>query len=295
MLDGIDILADWYTRGDYVAPMVGTPMQGEKLRFYTSTQLGAHQALTPEGFLLCLDVPIARVGTMYYSQGEVPVTADQQGIIRIHREAAEVFAPMAVASFNGKPVTNDHPPEKVKPDNWKVYTIGTCLNPRRGSGVLDPDFLYADFLIHDADAIKDVREGKREVSAGYDAEYEEIQPGEGRQHLIVGNHVALVDKGRCGPRCFIGDTAMAVQRRVSVADTILAASRDRIMRAFTAHDASTLVDELDKVNTMLGDILSGATAAGGTARANAGTDAGATQDFEAGGTHIRSVAKYSAA
>ena len=102
-------------------------------------------------------------------------------------------------------------------------------------------------------------DGKRELSAGYDAEYETISPGVGRQHQIVGNHVALVDRGRCGVRCAIGDSAMS-RRRVS--DAVLAASVDRIRRAFTARDESTLVDELDRVSTMLGDILAGANEGG---------------------------------
>lgn len=217
------------------------------LRFYTSEQLGAHQALTPDGFLLCSDVPVARTGVLLYSAGEVPVDANSDGIIRIMREPEEVFSPMSMASFAGKPVTNDHPPEKVSPENWKAYSIGVCLNPRRGDGLMyDNEFLYADLLITDSDAIQDVREGKREVSAGYDADYEQIRQGEGRQHLIVGNHVALVDKGRCGPRCSIGDEEMATVRKRP-------AWFDRVMQAHKTGDEERLVDTLEKVTDMLGE------------------------------------------
>src|SRR5689334_5869986 len=125
-------------------------MPDSTIRFYTSEQLGTTQSLTPDGFLLCKEVPIARTGTMLYSEGEVPVQADRDGIIRIHRDADEVFAPNAITSFDGKPVTNDHPPEKVNPHNWRNYAVGTVLHPRRGDGLLtNNDFLYADLLIQD--------------------------------------------------------------------------------------------------------------------------------------------------
>jgi hypothetical protein len=147
------------------------------------------------------------------------------------------------------------------------------LHPHRGDGLLtNNDFLYADLLIQDEDAIRDVREGKREVSAGYDAEYSELAPGEGRQHGIIGNHVALVDRGRCGYACHIGDSEMAGQarRRASVGDTILNSFVDRIMKARgTPSFDAVLVEELQRVATMLGDILSGATESGGFAKVDA--------------------------
>lgn len=272
------------------------------IRFYTAEKLGTHQSLTPDGFLLCADVPIARIGTMLYADGEVPVTADRDGIIRIHRDEDEVFKPNAVYSFAGKPVTNDHPPEKVNPHNWRNYSVGVVLHPRRGDGLLtNNDYLYADLLIQDEDAIRDVREGKREVSAGYDAEYEELSPGEGRQHGIIGNHVALVDRGRCGYSCHIGDQEMAGQarRRGSVGDTILHSFVDRIMKARgTPSFDAVLVEELQRVATMLGDILSGATESGGFAKVDAPvenygaekdsptSDRYSRDDMAGGGVHV---------
>lgn len=175
------------------------------MKVRTTARLGKSQELTPEGFLLCRDVAIARTGTLLYRDGEIPVEAGPDGIIRITRSAREVFSEDAVASFAGKALTDDHPPTDVTASNWSTLAKGTILNPRRGEGIED-DFLFADILVQDAAAIDAIRSGKREVSCGYEADYFQTGPGYGEQKNIRGNHVALVERGRCGSRCAIGDS-----------------------------------------------------------------------------------------
>lgn len=222
------------------------------LRFYTTERLGKTRELTPEGFLVCHDVPIARTGTMFYAAGEVPVEPGPDGIIRIERTADEVFRPETLASFAGKAVVNDHPAEDVSPKNWRSLAVGHVQNVRRGEGVLD-DLMLGDLLITDEDAIKAIlEEDKLEVSCGYEADYEQLEPGRGVQRNILGNHVALVDKGRCGPRCSIGDkeTTMPILTKKF---------RDRIRKAFHSNDS----DELEKAMAEAGDDTSSSESAGG--------------------------------
>lgn len=180
----------------------------DRSNIYTTGQIGRTRETTPEGYLLCRDVPVARIGTLMYGDGEVPVTADNTGLILIQRGEDDLFDPKTIASFEGKAVTDDHPDDWVSPSNWKELAVGTAQSVRRGDGV-DSDFLMADLLITDQDAIDKVVGGKVEISLGYDADYVEISPGKGVQRNIFGNHVALVDKGRCGSRCSIGDSFMS--------------------------------------------------------------------------------------
>ncbi len=180
-------------------------MDREATPVLTNEQIGPKRSLTHEGFLLCQDVPLARVGQLRYSAGETPVTVDAYtGIAMVDRDHATLFAPETISSFSGKPVTNEHPHELVTADNCRKYSVGVVLNPHQGEGP-DNDILLGDLLIMDRQAILDVQAGKREVSAGYEAEYEQTGPGQGRQTDILGNHVALVQRGRCGPRCAVGD------------------------------------------------------------------------------------------
>lgn len=174
------------------------------MRYYTTTQLSEHIHETPEGYLLCTSVPIARTGVMEYAAHEVPVEGNGEGTVLVLRSEEDVFDPATIASFEGKSLTVDHPDEFVTPATWRELTVGLAQNVRRGVGE-QRDLLLADLLITDAEAIKLVRGGLREVSCGYDAEYESLRPGLGRQVEIRGNHIALVPHGRCGARCKIND------------------------------------------------------------------------------------------
>lgn len=215
---------------------------------YATERLGPKRSNTPEGFLLCEDVPVARTGVLLYSAGELPeLDADKDGIIRVMRDPDDVFTRTAMSSGQGKSVTLDHPEDDVAPDNWTELEIGVALNPRRGTGI-DDDLMLVDFLIKDKKAIKEINDnGLREVSVGYDAEYEQTEPGKARQHGIIINHFALVEAGRCGPRCAIGDKEMArrPQKR---------SFADRIMAKFKARDEEGLKEELSKVEDEVGPL-----------------------------------------
>ncbi|EGR6277511.1 DUF2213 domain-containing protein, partial [Salmonella enterica] len=90
---------------------------------------------------------------------------------------------------------------------------GHLQNVRRGTGD-QSDLMLADLIVKDESAIQLIEDGLREVSCGYDAEYEQTEPGKARQVDITGNHVALVPKGRAGNRCAIGDRdTMANQKK----------------------------------------------------------------------------------
>ncbi|EFF82119.1 hypothetical protein HMP0015_2401 [Acinetobacter haemolyticus ATCC 19194] len=184
----------------------------DRSEIYTTGQLGRTREITPEGYLLCRDVPIARIGTLMYAEGEVPVTADNTGLILIQRGEDVLFDPITIASAESKPITDDHPDDWVSPDNWKELSKGIGKDVRRGDGI-DSDYLMADLLVMDKDTIQAVLDGKVEISLGYDADYVEVSKGKGLQSNIRVNHIALVKKGRCGSRCSIGDSFMSTKTK----------------------------------------------------------------------------------
>jgi hypothetical protein len=79
-------------------------------QWFTETELGPNMGLTPEGFLICRNVPLARLGVQRYHASEIPqVAANANGFIDVDRPESEVFNPVSLASFEGKPVTLNHP------------------------------------------------------------------------------------------------------------------------------------------------------------------------------------------
>ena len=213
------------------------------MMYYITEQLSEHIGETPEGFLLCKDVPLTRTGVFEYTASEVPVEASLDGMVKIQRDDDEVFAQNTIASFEGKPVTINHPEGMVTPENWSELAHGVVQNVRRGDGE-QADLLLGDILITTEKGIELVKSGLREVSCGYDAQYEQIEKGKGKQREIIGNHVALVTKGRAGSRCTIQDSGDKENAITTKEDIYKMKAKDLFKRIFPkSRFADALADE----------------------------------------------------
>lgn len=173
--------------------------------FYSTIQLSDHIAETPQGFLLCTDVAIARTGSQQYRSSEIGLPGDT--VVTVDRLEQDVFDDDVLSSFNGATVTMLHPSEFVTVDNWRDVTMGHLQNPRRGTGD-QSHLLLGDMLVTGAEAIVQIKSGVREVSCGYDCQYVQDEAGQWRQTQIRGNHVAIVPRGRAGAECSIKDSIM---------------------------------------------------------------------------------------
>ena len=175
-----------------------------QIRYY-GDKISNRIAKTPEGFLICQDVPISRTGYQEYLASEImenPVNGHK--IIPVFRPATEVFDIRSLASFEGKPVTNEHPDEDVTPDNYTRYACGHVQNVHPGEGE-DSNKVLADLYITDPSLINSILSGKREISCGYYAEEKRDASGKLCQTKIRGNHVAVVNSGRAGSKVRIRD------------------------------------------------------------------------------------------
>lgn len=141
---------------------------------------------------------LARTGAMQYLGEEIDRQKGQ--VFDIYTEEDELFNQETIDSFEGKTVTNDHPAEmEVNASNWKELAVGHIRNVRQ-----DGEYLIGDVIVNDAKTIKDIQSGKIELSLGYDADLVDVD-GKIKKANIKGNHLAIVDEGRCGDKCKLGD------------------------------------------------------------------------------------------
>ena len=123
---------------------------------YFGSQISPNKVETAEGFLICRNVPIARIGPQDYLARELQLDGDPERMIKVNRYELDVFDKRTVASFEGKPVTDTHPNEAVSPDNYSDLAKGHAQNVRR-----EGDFLVADLYINDASLIRDIQSGRK--------------------------------------------------------------------------------------------------------------------------------------
>ena len=148
--------------------------------------------ITSAGYMRA-DAYVARVGVQEYREPDGSVRREL-------RLPEEVFHADALESFSGVPVTDDHPPAMLSPENARQHARGNLGEPRP-----EGNFLRAPMVVTDAALIAKMKAGKTQISCGYTCDLE-MSPGEWRgkpydaiQRNIRGNHVAVVDVGRAGP------------------------------------------------------------------------------------------------
>ena len=212
---------------------------------YFGSRISDHILKTPEGFLICKDVPIARTGTQQYRGCEFGAPVGD-ALYNVQRPETEVFDKAAIASFEGKPVCDEHPEEDVTPDNYGRYMKGVCRDVRRGDGDLC-NCLVADLVIYDADLINKIEAGKREISCGYDCLWNPTSDSSYDQLEIRGNHVAVVDRGRAGHKVAIRDTADNEKGGTKMSKSLIG----RILRAL-ARDESTTPEDMEAAAKLAG-------------------------------------------
>lgn len=216
-----------------------------RIRVVDAAILPSRMETTPEGFLICRDVCLARTGEQIYHSHEIPGIPAKNGVVVAVRDEDEVFSPEAIESFRGKVFTDDHPDDDVTALNFRSLLRGVVMNPRRGEGD-QSDKLLGDIIVYDPATIVKIRSGKREVSNGYDADYQVIEPGRARQIRIRGNHVSLVDEGRCGPACAIRDGKQRMSDRKP-------SWKDRLFRALRSKDEAEREELLKGVEADMPD------------------------------------------
>ena len=166
---------------------------------------------TPQGFLICKDVTLAKPMVKEYYAGELGIVDgfEATDIINIYTPPDVLFGQSVIDGFTASDVVMMHPKgNQLNSDNYKDHVIGIAKNVRADNG-----YLIADLTIKDKWAIESIEyEDVKQISLGYAAELdmtagttETGQAYHGQWVGMVADHVAVVREGRCGDDCKIGD------------------------------------------------------------------------------------------
>ena len=148
----------------------------------------------------------ARSGIQEYLGSELGLQGDDATrVIKVYRPEDEVVA--SLSSYNGSIITDNHPDDGiVTTDSYKVLTRGN-VSEAISKKINEETYIIAKATITDPDLIENIKNGKRELSAGYtrdlvkeSGEYNGESYDYTQRNIRV-NHVAVVDEGRCGNAC----------------------------------------------------------------------------------------------
>jgi len=161
--------------------------------------------VTREGFLVA-PAKINRTGIQVYLARELGLDGGDKPV-RLYRPPEEVFRKETLDSFEDQTTTDDHPVDDVNSENWSKLAKGDVRDV-----CADGEFTAARIIVKDETAKQKVKDGKAELSCGYSFDLD-MTPGttargeryDGVQRNIIGNHVAIVDRGRAGSGVRIAD------------------------------------------------------------------------------------------
>ena len=177
-------------------------------------QIKSTREKTAEGYLKATSA-ITCTGVQYYNGRQFG--RDSDDMVGVYRPADTVFHPDTMDSAKLKPITREHPDVDVTAKNYKELTVGTLgetVEPIGGGR------LGAKVIITDEEIIKQVEAGTAETSAGYVANlieksgtYDGLEYEYEFDGPMVINHLAIVDRGRCGPSVKILDEGKNMDKK----------------------------------------------------------------------------------
>lgn len=167
---------------------------------------------TPQGFMLCKDVTLAKPMVKEYYAGELGALEgfSPTDIVKIYTSPEVLFSDKVIDGFMGADVTMTHPDgNQLTAQNFRSHIIGTAKNIREQNG-----YLVGDLIIKDEWAIQAIElDNIRQISLGYSASLDMTagkddnnQDYHGQWVDMTPDHVAVVREGRCGSDCYIGDS-----------------------------------------------------------------------------------------
>lgn len=153
--------------------------------------------------------PITKVGVFPYLGKQISQDCEPNKIYYVLRPKEELFKKETLDSLKLLPLVDEHTmlgKDFTAPEDKGIDGI-------LGEQVVhDNDTIYTDIKIFSEDMKEKIRDGKKELSLGYFCTYDKQEgtyKGQRYDYIqkdIIGNHLALVDKGRMGSEVRVYDS-----------------------------------------------------------------------------------------
>lgn len=198
----------------------------EVANVYYADRISDNMSTTPEGYLICHGAPLCRTATklpQLYTGNELGLRT--RDMVEVYRSPEDVLSQKFLASLEGKPITDTHPPKFLDSTNAKWHIKGHAQNIRMGPKTSDGEqTVVGDLVITDEELIHKIKSGVRDLSVGYECHYDDNGDGTYRQRGLAANHIAVVPNGRAGKDIRIYD---ADDEEVTVTEEMLRSGEPR--------------------------------------------------------------------
>ena len=164
--------------------------------------IGSVRHYDDNGYLYIDKSPVLKAGVLEYLGSEIMDADGTVDGVKVEKDKIyKVYLPIeelekAKDTFNLKPITDDHTWLGVEGEDAKDYQQGMTGE----KSFIEDGMLYVPLVFTGKEIIDDVENGKVELSASYTNSLEKSDSPEydfiARDY--AGNHIALVDRGRCG-------------------------------------------------------------------------------------------------
>lgn len=206
--------------------------------------------------------PISKVGVFPYMGRSISDECEPDKVYYVYRPAETLSQSVTTWDNPPKPFINDH--EMLgegfsKIDDRPVQ--GVIHNP-----VFEDDVLYADISVYSESLKKKIEDGKKELSLGYFCKYRKekgVYKGQAYDYIqedMVGNHIALVDNGRCGSDVKVFDSkctmdSLDITKQFESENDLKKNEENGIITITETKDSKMKYISVDDVKTILDEAL----------------------------------------
>lgn len=189
------------------------------MKFLDKLDIKKSQRITTKDGYLVVPATISKIGVFDYLSSEIGLdTSDSGDIKKIARTENSLFSDETIKSFENVPITINHPNGGVSSKNWKLNAVGNIRNVARKD-----DALIAEAWIYDDKAINLINDKKlSELSCGYDCDLtnSSVEGADYEMTPMLGNHVAIVARGRCGETVRLADEEKNMTSKLEILEGI---------------------------------------------------------------------------